>query len=165
MSRWILGGALAALLAFVIIYPSTATKTSYVNGLPPYSELPGREYIFERDCYIFKFKDSTSDWPYVGAKVTVPGLPEQVDSKFVGTDVPNISIVDTVTTGMRFKIVSVRREQKGKQTKISYEILFLDEAAHKYPRLDSTWLQDHTVEVPGAVPKILVDYAVPLRSS
>jgi hypothetical protein len=165
MSRWILGGSLAALLVFVIVYPRTASKTSYVNGLPPYTDLPGREYIFEQDCYIFKFKDAASDWPLVGSKFTVPDLPERVDAKFVGASLPNVTILDTVATGMRFRIVSVRRDQKGKQATISYEILFLDEAAHKYPRLDSTWMQDHTVEAPGAVPKILTDYAVPLRTT
>ena len=41
-----------------------AVKTTYVNGLPLYSgALPGREYILERDCYVFKFKNHSSDWP------------------------------------------------------------------------------------------------------
>jgi hypothetical protein len=165
MYRWFMGGLLIAIIALVAITTRTATKTSYVNGLPLYSQIPGREYIFQRDCYLFKFKDQASDWPLVGAHATVPALPAEVDAKYVGTDVADLRILDTVTTGTRFRIVSVRRDQKGPKTTITYEILFADEASRKFPRVDAQWMLDHTVEDPAQAPGILADYAVPRRTN
>ena len=165
MYRWFIGALLVAIVLFVLIAGRTATKTSYVNGLPLYSQIPGREYIFQRDCYIFKFKDSDSDWPYVASHLTVPALPENVDLKNVGGDYSKLRILDIVTTGSRFRIVSVRRDQKGTRVTITYEILFADEAARKFPRVDALWMLDRSDEDPASAPNILADYAVPRRSS
>jgi hypothetical protein len=163
MYRWILGGVLAAIALLIVFFTRGTTKTSYVNGLPPYTTLPGREYIFERDCYIFKFKDADTDWPLIGSSLTVPSLPAEVGPRNVGAPFPNLRILDTVTTGTRFRIVSVRRDQVGTNSTITYEILFVDEASRKFPRVDAFWMLDHTKEDPLAAPKILTDYAVPRR--
>jgi hypothetical protein len=164
MYRWILGSILAAIVCLIVLLTRGSTKTSYVNGLPPYTDLPGREYIFERDCYIFTFKDSPSDWPYVGSRLTVPSLPADVEAKYVGTTVSNIQILDTVAVGTRFKVASVRRDQKGEKATITYEILIGDEGSRKYYRVDAFWMLDDTAERPGIAPKVLIDYAVPRRS-
>jgi hypothetical protein len=164
MSRWILGCGLVVAVILIIVFARGAAKTTYVNGLPQYTDLPGREYIFERDCYIFKFKDADTDWPLVGSRLTVPSLPAEVDPKNVGVELPNVRILDTVTTGTTFKIVSVRRDQREGRATITFEILFIDEASRKYPRLDAFWMLDNTAESPVSAPKILSDYAVPRRS-
>ena len=75
MFRWIIVLAGLAAVVALFVVPREATKTSYVNGLPPYTALPGTEYIFERDCYVFKLKNTPSDWPFVGAHATVAYLP------------------------------------------------------------------------------------------
>jgi hypothetical protein len=164
MYRWILGGVLAAVVCLILILNHGSTKTSYVNGLPPYTDIPGTEYIFERDCYIFSFKDSSSDWPFVASHATVPALPAEVDPKNVGAPFPNVRILDTVAVGTRFKIASVRRDQKGKKATITYEILIGDES-RRYFRVDAFWMLDDPTERPGVAPKILVAYAVPQRSN
>jgi len=163
MFRWIIVLAGLAAVVALFVLPGRATKTSYVNGLPPYTELPGREFIFERDCYIFKLKDAPSDWPFVGDHARVGDLPETVDSKLVGTELPTVRLLDTVRVGDRFKIASVRRDQHGSEVKVTFELLFTDEAARKYPRVDATWIMDHAPEQTGKAPSILADYAVPRR--
>ena len=45
----------------------------------------------------------------------------------------------------------------------AFELLFTDEAARKYPRVDATWIMDHAPEQTGKAPSILADYAVPRR--
>jgi hypothetical protein len=165
MYRWIIGGILAALILLIVISGHGATKTAYVNGLPLYSSIPGREYIFERDCYIFKLTGSASDWPYVGTHATVPELPADFDPKKAETDLPGVRILDTVTVGTHFRIVSVRRDQKDGKTNITYEILLADEATRKYPRVDALYMLDRTSEDPVSPPSIMVDYAVPRRSN
>ena len=164
MFRWILGGVLAAIICLIVVLTRGSTKTSYVNGLAPYSEIPGREYIFQRDCYIFGFKATSSDWPFVGSRLTVPELPSDVDAKNVGASFANVRILDTVTTGTRFRIASVRRDQKGPKATITYEILIGEEGARKYYRVDAFWMLDDPAERPGTAPKIMADYAVPRRN-
>jgi hypothetical protein len=164
MFRRVLACTLVAILLLVLFITHRSVRTSYVNGIPPYTDLPGREFIFERDCYIFKLKDEQTDWPYVAANTTVPGLPAEVTARNVGADLPNIRILGIVAIGDLFKILSVRRDERGGHSTITYEIQFLDEDAHKYPRLDARWMLDHTEEKPGPVPRILADYAVPRRS-
>jgi hypothetical protein len=165
MYRWIIGGVLVAVVLLIVLTGRTANKTSYVNGLALYSSIPGREFIFQRDCYIFKLKDSASDWPYVAAHASVPALPADVDPKYVGVDLPAVRILDVVTTGTRFRIVSVRRDQRGPKTTITYEILFADEASRKYPRVDALFMLDHAAEDPTTAPMIVPEYAVPRRTS
>jgi hypothetical protein len=140
-------------------------KTSYVNGLAPYNRIPGKEYILEHDCYVFKIKDHDTSWPLIGAKV--PGtpadslnLPAEITEKSVGANLPNLRILDVVRSGARFKIVSVRRDEGRQGTHITFEILLLDEADRRYPRLDAFWIMDHSPEATGAPPRIIEDFAV-----
>ena len=166
--KWILSlAAVAAFVAFAI-YQRGAVKTSYVNGLAVYSRLPGQEFILERDCYVFKLKKHDTSWPLVGANfqgssVTIPGLPSEISEKNVGQDSPEVRILDIVRSGARFKIVSVRRDESRAGTTISFEILLLDEAERKYPRLDAFWIMDHSPEKNGAAPTMIEDFAVPGR--
>jgi len=161
MFRWII--VLLVVLGIVALFtlPQRAPHSSYVNGLPPYTHLPGREYILQRDCYIFKFKDAASDWPLIGAHATVPALPEAVDPKLVGTDLPSVRLLGVARVGAHLKIVSVRRDQRAGDVKITFELLFTDEAERPYPRVDGSWIMNHPPEASGEAPSILPDYAAP----
>lgn len=165
MYRWIMGGLLAAIVLLIVVSSHNANKTSYVNGLAEYSKIPGKEFIFERDCYIFKLTDKESDWPYVASHASLAGLPAEFDVKNVGKDFGNIRILDTVALGTGFRIVSVRRDQRGAKSTITYEILFADEASRKYPRVDALYMLDRTEEDPVTAPSIVGDYAVPRRTN
>jgi hypothetical protein len=166
MTKWILGAvAAAALLAGFIYWQANSIKTTYVNGLPQYNRLPGREFLLERDCYIFKFKRHGTDWPLIGANVpgsamSVPQLPAEVAPKYVGADLPAVRILDVARTGDRFRIVSVRRDTGRRGTTVTFEILFTNEGARRYPRLDAYWLLDHAPEQRDAAPTFLPDYVV-----
>ena len=108
--KWFLVAAAAAVLLVGFVYwQLNSTRTAYVNGLPQYNQLPGREYLFQRDCYIFKFKRHDTDWPLVGANVSgsamsVPDLPAEVSPKNVGADLPALRILDLARTGDRFRL-------------------------------------------------------------
>jgi len=163
--KWIFLAIGVGLVAAFIFWQANAVKTTYVNGLPEYNQLPGREFIFERDCYIFKFKAHDTVWPLVGANVpgaamSVPDLPADVSPKFVGADLPAVRILDIAHTGERFRIVSVRRDASRRRTQITFEIVFLNVDGRPYPRMDAYWILDHTPEQHGAAPTILPDYAV-----
>ena len=163
--KWIIAAVAALLLGAFIYWQAGAVKTTYVNGLPQYTRLPGREFIFERDCYIFKFKAHDTVWPLVGANVpgaalSVPELPAEVSPRYVGADLPAVRILDIAHTGDRFRIVSVRRDASRRATQITFEIVFLNVDGRRYPRLDAYWILDHAPEQHGAAPAMLPDYAV-----
>lgn len=165
MNKWIWAALIAVLLTGFVLWQRSGTKTAYVNGLPEYNQLPNREYIFQRDCYLFKFNDRNTSYPLVGANapeasISVPQLPVEVSEKNIGLKTDQLRILDVVRTGSRFKIISVRREESRKQTTITFEILFMDEADRKYPRMDAYYILDHTPEQHGAAPQILAEYAV-----
>ncbi len=159
--KWILGAGAALVVAGLLFWQSRAEKVSYVNGLPAYSTLPGREYFLERDCYLFKFKRSSSDWPLIASRATVPALPESVDAKNIGAEFPDVRILDVIKAGTRFRIVSVRRTESPASTSISFEVLLGDEVSFKYPRVDAFWILDHSPEKEGKAPRVMPDYAVP----
>jgi hypothetical protein len=159
--KWIIAAVAAIIFAGILYWQSQAAKVSYVNGLPAYSSLPGREYFLERDCYLFKFKKAGSDWPLIATRATVPALPESVDPRNIGADFPEVRILDVVKAGTRFRIVSVRRTESGASTSISFEILLGDEVSFKYPRVDAYWILDHSPERDGKAPRVMADYAAP----
>ncbi|HTT57927.1 MAG TPA: hypothetical protein VMF63_12505 [Opitutaceae bacterium] len=166
MSKWLLAAAAALLLVGFAYRQFNAVKVEYVNGLPEYNRLPGKEYIFERDCYIFKFKARDTTWPLVGANVpgapmTVPELPAEVAPRYVGASLPAVRILDIAHTGDRFRIISVRRDTSRRGSAITFEIVFLNVDGRLYPRLDAYWIIDHTPERRGAAPSLLPGYAVP----
>ncbi len=158
--KWLLAVGLLAFIAF-LYWQSKAEKVSYVNGLPAYRALPGREYFLEHDCYLFKFKRNNSDWPLIGSRITVPSLPEAVDAKSIGMSFPDLRILDVIKAGTLLKIVSVRRTESRSGTSISFEILLGDEVSFRYPRVDGFWILDHSPEKEGRPPQIMPEYAVP----
>ena len=161
--KWLLAAAGAAALAAVILLPMGSVKTTYVNGLAPYTTLPGRTYILERDCYIFKFKARDTDWPLIGAHATVPELPAEVAEANIGASLPAVRILGVLRLGDHFQIASVRRDAARSGTTITFEIALDNESTRKYPRLDAFWIMDHSPEKSGAAPVIRTDYAVPRR--
>ncbi len=165
MSKWILAGVGAILIGFFIYWQANSVKEVYVNGLAPYSQIPGRLYVLERNCYIFKFKHHSSDYPYIGANapgepMTVAALPAEVSRKFVGKDLPGVRILDVVHVGDRFRIVSVRRDTSRHGTTVTFEILLGNEEHRAYSRLDAYWIMNHAPEKHGEAPTILPGYAV-----
>lgn len=160
MMKWII--VILALVAAGVFWSwrRDAVKISYVNGLAAYTGLPGKEYILERDCYIFKFKDRQPDWPYLASHLSVPDLPDTVDEKLIGTDQPKVTLLDVARTGSHFKIVSVRRDESRRGITITFEVLFTNENDRKYARVDLYWMLDHAPEAAGQAPKILDTYAV-----
>jgi hypothetical protein len=165
MKKWFIVAAAILLVAAFVYWQANSVKTAYVNGLPQYNQLPGREFVFQRDCYIFKFKRHNTEWPLVGANVpgsvmSVPALPAEVSPKYVGAALPEVRILDLARIGDRFKIISVRRETSRRGTHITFEILFINEAERRYPRLDAFWILDHTPEQRDEAPLVLADCAV-----
>lgn len=165
MTKWIWATAAVVAIVVLVILQRGGTKTAYVNGLPEYNTLPGREYILERDCYVFKYRDKKTNFPLVGANApdlanTVPELPKEVSETHVGEQNDRIRILDVVRTGTRFKIISVRRDQTREKTSISFEILLLTDEERKYPRLDADFILDHSPEKSGAAPSVITGYAV-----
>ena len=158
--KWILAALLAILITGVVYWQRQGVKISYINGLTAYNALPGREYIFQRDCYLFKLDDRASSWPYVGDHAVVASLPAEVDPKHLDATHPTGRIIDVVRTGSRFKLVSVRRDESRHGTSISFELLFSDEDQRKYPRIDAYFIMDHAPEAEGKAPSLLNSYAV-----
>jgi hypothetical protein len=158
--KWVIVAVVAALLAGYVYWQRQSVKTTYVNGLAPYTHLAGREYIVEQDCYIFKLKEHDTSWPLLGSQATVPELPAQVSPANVGADMPGVRILDVVRIGDHFRIASVRRDAGRAGTRITFEIVLADESSRKYPRLDAFWIMDHSPEKDGAAPTILPQYAV-----
>lgn len=164
--KWILAVLALVVVGWFVHMQKDGVKTAYVNGLAEYNQLPGREYVFERYCYIFKFVDRSTAWPLVGANFpgnpdNISGLPAAVSSDAVGKVMGDVKILDIIHMGSRFKIVSVRRDQKHGEISISFEILFIDEADRRYPRLDAFWIMDHASDKRGVAPEILDSFAVP----
>lgn len=160
--KWLLAVLLAALLAGYVYWQHKSVKTSYVNGLAPYTNLPGRDFILQRDCYIFKLKHHPSDWPFLGSHETVPDLPEEVKEASIGTEAGDARLLGVLRVGDHFKIASVRRDQGSAATVISFEVTLPNESTRRYPRLDAYWLMDHSGDNAGLAPTILAAYAAPV---
>jgi hypothetical protein len=159
--KWLIAAVVAAFLAVFVYLQLHSVKTSYINGLAPYTNLPGRGFILEQDCYVFKFKAHDSDWPLIGSHEAVPELPAQVSAANIGADLPGVRLLDVLKVGDHFRIASVRRDESRAGTTITFEIALADEATRKYPRLDAFWIMDHAPEKTGAAPWILAHFAVP----
>jgi hypothetical protein len=153
--------AIAVIIVGVFVWwQGNLSKTSYVNGVVPYDALLNRQFIFERDCYIFDMDSHHADWPLVGDHTVVPSLPADVNEKNIGASLPGVRILDVVRVGDRFKIFNIRRDQDKSGTHITFELLFLDEDARRYPRLDAFWIMDHAPESKGEAPGLLEAYAI-----
>jgi hypothetical protein len=159
--KWFIVFAVVVLVGLVVYQQRTSVKTAYVNGLPQYTHLPGREYIFEHDCYIFKLDARKTAYPLVGSRMTVPELPAEVSEKNVGAVLPGVRILDVARVGDRFRIVSVRRDTSRRGTSFTFEILFTNEGERKYPRLDAFYILDHEPEKRAEAPRVIEAYAVP----
>lgn len=144
MPKWIIATICAALLGWFIWFQLNTVKISYVNGLDRYVEQSNREFVLELDCYIFAWRDRNipTAWPLLGVNApgvptSVAALPGEVSRTNLGKDFPLVRLMDVVPKGTRFRILSVRREEKrGRPTVISYEIKFLDEVDRPFARVD-----------------------------
>jgi hypothetical protein len=158
--KWLISLTALALTVGFVLWQRSGTKVAYVNGLPAYSSLPNREFLFQQDAYILKAKGPQA-YPLVAGHAQVPSLPESVDDAAIGRTFGECTVLGTVKTGSRVRIISVRREEGKLGTLISFEILFLDEADRPYPRLDARLLLDHAPENAGEPPRFLDGVVVP----
>jgi hypothetical protein len=124
--------------------------------------MPGRNFVLEQDCYVFKLTSEDTSWALIGSHETVPELPKEVKESNVGVKFPGVRILDVIHLGDHFTIASVRRDQSRKRTRISYEIVLENESTRRYPRLDAYYILDHSPEKKGEAPKVMPDYAVHL---
>jgi hypothetical protein len=158
--KWLLALVVAVLVAVIAYTRLHSTKSTYVNGLAPYATLPGRNYVLEKDCYIFKLKAQDSNWPFLASHGTVASLPAEVRDSNVGGDFPDVRILDVLHVGDHFRIASVVKDERGATSTITFEVILENEATRKFPRLDAFWIMDHSPEKDGLAPKIMTDYAV-----
>ncbi|HVT72526.1 MAG TPA: hypothetical protein VHD61_05270 [Lacunisphaera sp.] len=167
MKQWLLSAVLVILVAAGLWWQLNTTKISYVNGLEPYVEWPNREFVLERDCYLFAWhKHIDTAHPLLGVNAPdvptrVTALPEKVDRANIGRTFPLVRIMDVVPKGTRFRILSVRREENRRTgVFISYEITLLDDLVHPFQRVDIRPIQ-LPVARPGDAPRIDETVAVP----
>jgi hypothetical protein len=167
MVKWIIAVGLAAVLGWFVWFQLNTTKISYINGLPPYDVMPGRDYVLQCDCYVFAWhKSIATAYPLLGvnlpgARTSLAALPREVRADLVGTPQPLVRLMNVIPKGTRFKVLSVRREQSRRTgTFISYEIKFLDEVDRPYQRIDIRPILLPPGQ-PGEVPRIDDAVAVP----
>ncbi|WP_404421267.1 hypothetical protein [Nibricoccus sp. IMCC34717] len=158
--KWFISLTALVLVVGFVLWQRSGTKVSYVNGLPIYSSLPNREFLFQQDAYILKTKGPQA-YPLVAGHAQLPALPETVDAAMIGRTFGDVTVLGTVKTGSRVRIISVRREEGKQGTLISFEVLFHDEAERPYPRLDARLLLDHSPEAAGEPPRFLDGVVVP----
>ena len=160
--RWFLVIALALVAVTALVWQQRDnTKVAYVNGLPAYTQLPGREFLLQQDCFILSREGTPAAYPLIANHAQIPALPAEVSDKEIGENHGGYRILATATVGSRFKIISVRREESRSGTTISFEILFHDEAERPYPRLDARLLLDHSPETRGEPPVFLAEVVSP----
>lgn len=167
MLKWVIAAVCAALVGWFLWIQFNAVKISYVNGLAPYDVMPNREYILQRDCYVFAWhKSTTTAFPLLGTnhpgvRTRVEALPHEVSALMVGRDQPDVRLMDVIPRGTRFRLLSVRREQSRPHgTTITYEAKFLDDVDRPYLRVDIRPILLPTKES-GDVPEIDETIAVP----
>jgi hypothetical protein len=158
--KWFIAVILAGAIATIVYLQRTHLKSTYVNGVVPYNTLPNREFVLERDCYLFTLTEDDTSWPLIGDRSRVSLLPAEVTEKNVGAQLPGVRILDVVRIGTRFKIVSVRRDESHAGVSITFEILLLTNEERPYPRVDAFWLLDHQPEAAGKAPAFLPEFAV-----
>jgi hypothetical protein len=143
MMKWIIPVVGAALIGWFVWFQANSTKISYVNGVPPYDVMPGREYILQTDCYVFAWvRNPTSGFPLLGtnlasAPTRVTALPTDNSAAYREKQVGDVRILDLIPRGTRLVLTSVRREEsRGAGTVITYEAKFLDDVDRPYAKVD-----------------------------
>jgi hypothetical protein len=160
--KWFLAVVVAAVVAAAFAYMQlNSVKTTYVNGLAPYTALPGREFILEQRLLCLQVQVARHDWPLLGSRDVVRICPAEVSAANVGADFPPVRILDVIHVGDHFRIASVRQDTGRAGTVITFEIVLDNESTRKYFKLDTYWMMDHSPEKEGAAPTYLTEYAVP----
>ncbi len=147
MWKWILISVAALALAIFAFLQLPSTKVAYVNGLEEYRDIPGREFLLQRPCYIFSYhersKHTDAAYPLIGLNASdlttsTPELPAEVSPEQMAKAHAKVRLMEIMPTGSIFKIISVRREQNPKTgTRFSYEIKFIDDKERAYQRVDA----------------------------
>ena len=165
--KWLLSVTLVVIAVAAIWWQMNTTKIAYVNGLDAYAAMPNKEYVLEKDCYVFALrKHIATAHPLLGLNAPdvaarTADLPVEVTRANIGKVLPNIRIMDVIPKGTHFRILSVRSEiSRSTGLFISYEIAYLDEVDRPYPRTDLRFVQ-LPVAHPGDVPLIDPAIAVP----
>lgn len=161
VSLWALVLLAAVGFGWLLFGPTGGVKRSYINGLEHFNQMPNREYILQRDAYIFKDDQRDSAYPYLATPAEYPGLPATVTADQIGARFGSLRILDTVAIGERFRVVSVRLDETKTSSEITYEVLLEDDAARAYPRLDAFFLLDSThtdlTRPPAFLPRLVAE--------
>jgi hypothetical protein len=143
MLKWIIPVVGAALIGWFLWFQANSTKISYVNGVPPYDVMPGREYILQADCYVFAWvRNPTAGFPLLGtnlasAPTRVAALPADNSARHAGHTVGAVRILDFIPRGTRLLITSVRHEESRRGgIVVTYEAKLLDDIDRPYPKVD-----------------------------
>jgi len=157
--KWIIAAAAAVLLAGFGLLAAQFDQDHLCQRLPQYNQLPGREFIFQRDCYIFKFKHHNTDWPLVGANapgsaMSVPDCQPKCRPSMSASRCPRCAFSTSPVPAIVSRSFPCVVDETRHGAHVTFEILFTDEAERRYPRLDAFWILDHTPEARGEAPSI-----------
>jgi hypothetical protein len=105
-------GLLLGLIALTMLVTACG-KTISVAGNPPYSAMLGKEYILQRDCYVFRWLDEKKALELTPTGLDTrgsEGIPpqESIDFGLIGKRVDRIEIVDVLPKNTVVKVVDVK---------------------------------------------------------
>ena len=159
--KWLWFALVALAFGWLLFGPTGGVKRSYINGLEHFNQMPNREYLLQRDAYIFKDDQRDSAYPYLATAAEYPGLPAIVSADQVGATFGSLRILDTVKIGERFRLVSVRLDETKTSAEITYEILLENDTTRTHPRPDAFFLLDpaHTdlTRQPAFLPRLAAE--------
>jgi hypothetical protein len=102
---------LLGLIALIMLVTGCG-KTISVAGNPQYSAMIGKEYILQRDCYVFRWLDERKmlELSPVGLDVDDGEIPrnEGIDFGLIGKELARVEIVDALPKNTTVKVVDVK---------------------------------------------------------
>ena len=136
----------------------TACGTFSVAKHPEYAGMIGKEYVLQRDCYIFRFSDDKKVLHLSPVGADTPGLgtiqpSENIDVRLIGKKFANFEILGELPKQTVVKIVAVKRVVKFEieyyqifvgtdinGTQRTYEAMFLQEEKYTGARFDPRFI-------------------------
>ena len=132
---------LCLLLSLLFFLASCNTCTN-LNNKEPYIEAIGKKFVLQQDYYIFKFIDRND---LILGKVAQ--LPNDIDSKYIGSKFSNLKIIGIVKLGQLFQIEEIIRKQTIEDSYYNYYIV-LQSLDHAYSYKVNASLLCNTMENP-----------------
>ena len=152
----LLSGPLLGVIALMTLV--TACGTFSVAKRPGYAGMIGKEYILQRDCYIFRFSDDKKVLHLSPVGADTPGLgtippSENMDVRLIGKKFASFEILGALPKQTVVKIVDIKHVVKfeidcyqifvgtnvnGAQR--TYEAMFLQEEKYNGARFDPRFI-------------------------